>query len=398
MLLRRMETCPLAIADFVLAALSRPARPGAPRSSLARLHHDLSLPLMPAHAFDPAFAAAASKVEAGDVPFLILGVADAEHPGRVEAFAPARGTRIGSNAICLLASITKPILGTLVMRLVQTGRFPLSAPLSRWLPELDAAGIEPFTAWHVLTHTTGFADIDLADLLLGSGDRAELLRRTIGAGQGWPPGSRFLYATFTFDLLAEAIERALARPWEELLQEEILDPLGMTDTTFDHLGAGDRRAPVEVGSWDGAVQRIPPDVAAEDLVAAYSSLHLAGGGLWSTARDLIRFGRAMLRGGELDGVRILGRPLLELMTREITVDGLGDTGDRLTHEHYALGWGKPGASSPASPLAFLHGGVSGTRLVVDPGYDLVLVALSGKWGGAAETLDDVVTAAYGSLD
>ncbi len=172
----------------------------------------------------------------------------------------------------------------------------------------------------------------------------------------------------------------------------------MTDTTFDHVRAGDRRAPVEVGSWDGAVQPIPPDVSAEDLVAAYSSLHLAGGGLWSTARDLIRFGRAMLRGGELDGVRILGRPLLELMTREVTVNGLGDTGDRLTREHYALGWGKPGASSPASPLAFLHGGMSGTRLLVDPGYDLVLIALSGKWGGAAETLDDVVMAAYGSLD
>jgi CubicO group peptidase (beta-lactamase class C family) len=353
---------------------------------------------MSARTLQPAFDVAARSVEAGDVPFLILGVADAEHPGRIEAFSAAHGSRIGANAVCLLASITKPIFATFVLRLVQAGRFSLNTPLARWLPELDAAGLAPFTAWHVLTHTTGIADIELAKLLLGGGDRAELVRRTIAAGQGWGPGSRFLYATFTFDLLAEAIERALDRPWEELLHEEILDPLGMIDTTFDLASTGARRAPVEVGSWDDALQPIPPGIAPEDVVTAYSSLHLAGGGLWSSARDLVRFGRAMLRGGELDGVRILGRPLLELMTREVTVDGLGDTGDRLTHEHYAIGWGKPGAANPASPLAFLHGGVSGTRLLVDPGHDLVLVALSGKWGGSSETLDRVVMAGYGSID
>jgi CubicO group peptidase (beta-lactamase class C family) len=347
--------------------------------------------------FDPAFAVAARAVEAGDVPFLIVGVAGAERAGRVEAFSSAGHPRIGTGAVCLLASITKPIFATLVMRLAQSGRFPLAAPLSRWLPELDAAGLAPFTAWHVLTHTTGIADIDLAQLLLSGGDRPELLRETIAAGQGCAPGSRFRYSTFTFDLLAWAIERALDRPWEELLREEVLDPLGMGDTAFDPQRTADRRAPIEIGDWDGDVQPIPPGTAAEDVVAAYSSLHLAGGGLWSTAGDLLRFGRAMLRGGELDGACVLGRPVVELMTREVTVDGLGDTGDRLTHEHYAIGWGKPGPASPASPLAFIHGGVSGTRLVVDPGHDLVLVVLSGKWGGASETIDQVVMAAYGSI-
>ena len=96
-------------------------------------------------------------------------------------------------------------------------------------------------------------------------------------------------------------------------------------------------------------------------MAAYSSLHLAGGGLWSTASDLVRFGRAMLRGGELDGVRVLGRPLVDLMTREVTVDGLGSMPDRLVDDHYAMGWGKPGAAAAGSPLAFGHGGGSGTR-------------------------------------
>jgi CubicO group peptidase (beta-lactamase class C family) len=300
--------------------------------------------------------------------------------------------------VCLVASITKPIVAAAVARLAGEGRFPLTAPLGRWLPELDAAGLAPFTAWHVLSHTSGIADFALSDLLLAGGDRAELIRRTIAAGQGAPPGSRFLYASFTFDLLAEAVSRALDRPFEEVVREAVLDPLGMADTTFDHRACGARRAPIQLGQWDGRLQPIPPDADPDDLVAAYSSLRLAGGGLWSTARDLLRFGRAMLRGGELDGARILGRPIVDLLTREVTVDGLGDTGDRLTHEHYALGWGKPGAAAPGSPLAFSHGGVSGTRLLVDPAYDLVLVYLTGLWGGAAEAIDDVVMAAYQSIE
>ncbi len=353
---------------------------------------------MSGHACEPAFTVAASQVQRGEVPFAILAVAGANGLRRLEAFPPLDGPRIGTGAVCLLASITKPIVATAVMRLAETGRFPLTAPLSRWLPELDDAGLRPFTAWHVLTHTSGIADISLPDLLLAGGTRAELLERMIGAGQGWTPGSRFLYASFTFDLLAEAVARSLDRPFEDVLRDEVLDPLGMVDTTFHHASAGDRRAPVTLGDWDGTVLPASPAVGGEQVVTAFASLHLAGGGLWSTAHDLVRFGRAMLRGGELDGVRVLGRATLGLMTSEVTVNGLGATGDPLTDEHYALGWGKPGPASPASPAAFLHGGVSGTRLLVEPAHDLVLVYLTGQWGGAVEAIDQVVLAAYGSLE
>ncbi len=353
---------------------------------------------MSTHDFDTAFTVAERQVAAGTVPFAIVAVAGAERLIRMDAFPPKDEPRIGTNAVCLLASITTPIVATAVMRLAQAGRFPLTVPLSRWLPELDAAGLTPFTAWHVLTHTTGIADIVLVDLLREGGDRAELLRRTIAQGQGWAPGSRFLYASFTFDLLAEAVERALDRPFETVLREELLDPLGMTATTFDLARAGELRAPIQVGNWDGSLRAMPEGTDAEQAVAGYSSLRLAGGGLWSSAADLLRFGRAMLRGGELDGVRVLGRPTVELMTREVTVNGLGAMPDRLLGEHYAMGWGKPGTAEPASPLAFGHGGVSGTRLWIDPAYDLVFVYLTGQWGGAREAIDSVQLAIYGALE
>jgi CubicO group peptidase (beta-lactamase class C family) len=358
----------------------------------------MPVPAVRARALDPAFAIAARQVDAGTAPFVVLAVAGAEGIVRLDAVPADDGPRIGTNAVCLLASITKPIVATAVVRLAQAGRFPLEAPLSRWLPELDAAGLAPFTAWHVLTHTTGIADIGLVDLLEQGGDRAELIRRTIAGGQAWAPGSRFLYATFPFDLLAEAVERALGRPFEEVLRAEVLDPLGMRATTFDPARSGDLRAPIRIGNWDGTLQAAPDGFAPDEIVSAYASLRIAGGGLWGDAHDLLRFGRAMLRGGELDGVRVLGRPIVELMTREVTVGGLGAMPDRLADEHYAVGWGKPGAASPASPLAFGHGGVSGTRLWVDPAYDLVFVYLSGVWGGLREAIDEVQLAVYGSIE
>ena len=359
---------------------------------------------MPTHRLDPvaldgAFALAARQVEDGTVPFLILGVANAAGTIRLEAVPPRDGPPVGSAAVCLLASITKPIVTTAVLRLVQDGRFSLTAPLSTWLPELEAPGRSPITAWHVLTHTTGLGEVDIEQLLLAGGDRAELLRRTLALPQEAAPGSRFKYVTCTFDLLAEAVERATGRPLERVLRDEVLDPLGMTDTRFDPRGDGAARmAPVVVGGWGAAPgpQLLEPATASL-LLRGYIGLRMAGGGLWSTAADLLRFGRAMLLGGELESARVLTQAFVDLATREVTVDGLGATTDRLTDDHYAIGWGKPGAASPASPSAFGHGGMSGTRLWIDPGHDLVAVYLTGVWGLPAQPVDAILNAVYASV-
>ncbi len=351
---------------------------------------------MRAQDLDPAFAIARRHVDEGHLPWTVVAVANRDGLVRTEACGPLDGDRIGEHAVCLLASITKPIVATAVMRLAQEGRFPLTAPLSRWLPELDAADVKPFTAWHVLTHTTGFPDIDLVAMLTGGGGRDDLRALTIAAGQSTPPGSDFRYASFTFDLLTDAIERALDRPFEDLLRETVLEPLAMADTGFDLPTDALRRAPVVFGDLPGSMPRLP-GVAEAYAVAAFASMRLAGGGLWSTAHDLVRFGRAFLRGGELDGVRILGRPLVELMTREVTVNGFGASEDLLADDHYAIGWGKPGPTSAGSASAFGHGGVTGTRLWVDPERDLVFVFLSGTWGGAEQLIEDVQLAVYGAI-
>jgi CubicO group peptidase (beta-lactamase class C family) len=105
----------------------------------------------------------------------------------------------------------------------------------------------------------------------------------------------------------------------------------------------------------------------------------------------------MLRGGELDGARVLSPAFLELMTRETTQGGLGAATDRLLDEHYALGWGKRGTAGVGSASAFGHGGVTGTRLWIDPGYDLVVVYLSGVWNLPSGPRDAALIAVYGAL-
>lgn len=350
-------------------------------------------------ALDRAFEVAAAQVADGTVPFVVLGVADARGLIRLEAVTSERAPGVGATSICLLASITKPIVATTLLQLAEAGRFALTAPLQAWLPELDRPGRPPITAWHVLSHTTGIDDISVEDVLADGGGRAELLRRVYAAGQAAPPGSRYSYASVTFDLLVEAVERALGTPFETLLREGLVGPLGMVDTTFDpHPDRAARTAPVVIGALDGTHR---PDMHEREttgaIVAGFTGLRLAGAGLWSTAQDLLRFGRAMLRGGELDGVRVLSPAFVALATREVTVNGIGGNVDRQLDEHYALGWGKPGAASPASPSAFGHGGVSGTRLWIDPAYDLVYVYLGGVWGLPSEPIDAVANAIYASL-
>ncbi len=358
---------------------------------------------MPTHcldaaALDQAFAIAASRTASGALPFVILGVANAAGTIRLEsATAPGAERRVGMDAVCLLASITKPIVATAALRLVEEGRLGLTAPLTDWLPELAIGdGREQITAWHVLSHTTGLEDEDLENPVREGIDRTELLARTLARPLVAAPGSVFRYATFTFELLALAMERATGQLLPELLRDLVLDPLGMVDTVFDpRPERADRMAPVSLGEWRGThlVGREAPVVAAA-LRDRFTALRLAGGGLWSTAADLLRFGRAMLCGGALDGARILSPAFVDLATREVTVHGLGRAVNRLEDEHYALGWGTRGESHPASARAFGHGGASGTRLWVDPEHDLVVVYLSASWGMPSALIDETLFSVY----
>jgi CubicO group peptidase (beta-lactamase class C family) len=350
-------------------------------------------------ALERSFELAREQVADGTVPFAILAVATAEGLVRAEAFPGPRAPRVRLDTICLLASITKPVVATAILQLVAEGRVTLDDPIDRLLPGAVDPGRPPITIWHLLTHTSGIPDFDLENLLATRPDRRELLRRAGKADLRFAPGSRYEYVSSSFELLGAIVERVRGEALEATLRRTILRPLGMVDTTFAPSGRRSLRiAPLAAARGPDPAVGWEPRPTSLGEVRYFAGLSLAGAGLFATAGDLIRFGRAMLRGGELDGVRVLPRPFVELMTREQTVGGLGAAADPPAAEHYALGWGKPDPrTSPASPEAFGHGGLTCTRLWVDPRHDLVVVYLSGVLGLGHAPIDAALATVYAAI-
>ena len=349
-------------------------------------------------ALQPAFDIARAHVESGTVPFAILGVAGADGVLRLEAFGGPADGRIGTDAVCQLASITKSITAIGVLQLVEAGTITLEQAINGWAPALCNESWAPITAWHVLTHTAGIDDVDLESIPRHGQGRDDLLRHLRAKAQVDPPGSRFHYVSFTFDLLVEAIALHTGEPYEAALRRRVLEPLGMADTSFDPAadGLADRVAPLAMALPDGTFADDP------GLLPAYAALHLAGGGLRSRPRPAPP-GTRDAPPRRLHGSRVLSPAYVDLMTREVTVpgmlrvSGLGSNADPLRADHYALGWGKPGVASIGSSSAFGHGGVSGTRLWIDPSLDLAYVYLSGAWGMSREPIDVVEAAIYAGL-
>lgn len=364
--------------------------------------------MTPPRRLDPAalervVALAREQVAAGEVPFAIVAVASAEGVVLAEAIPGPAAAGVHPATICAIASITKPIIATAIMQLVAEGRVRLDDAIDRYVPEFAAGDRPAVTIWHLLGHTSGLPDYDLDELLASRPDRATLLRWIATADLRFVPGSRYEYISSSFELLAAVIERARGEPLEAALRRMLLDPLGMADTTFAPRGEQLGRVvlPVDTRGAAGHADTEPgwaSRPARFDEARYLAGLTLGGGGLLSTAGDLVRFGRAMLRGGELDGARVLPPAFVELMTREQTRDGFGAAENPIASAHYALGWGKPSPhATPGSASAFGHRGASGTALWVDPAHDLVVAYVTAVLGLERTPSDAVIAAAYAAL-
>jgi CubicO group peptidase (beta-lactamase class C family) len=342
-----------------------------------------------------AFDLVARQVETGIAPSAVLAVAEGSTPPRIEAFS---GTDPATtDSIYMIASIAKPITATAVMQLVERGLLVLSTPLQHYLPEFVAPSVEPglpgagsVTAWHLLTHTNGIMEMDAELLTRERPSRQRLLEIACTSPLRFVPGSRWEYGSLSFALLGELIHRLDGRDHPEYLRDEIFGPLGMRDTAYQ---------PVDPAR--GMALHLPaiPDAFQAAATAFFNSMQAPGGGLWATAADLVAFGQAMLGGGRSGDVRILGRRFVAQMTRDQTA-GIMAAGPPPSAAPYGLGWALPGASGrqPASPRAFGHGGATGTRLLVDPDADLVVVYLVNRWGLGDEASWAAVQAVYAALD
>ena len=220
-----------------------------------------------------------------------------------------------------IASMTKPLTSVAAMQLVEQGRLALDTPIGALLPALaaprvlegfDAAGapiLRPargaVTLRHLLTHSAGYGydtwnpDLARAYAHAGMAPNPVDWAWVAQAPLLFDPGTRWNYSIAT-DLVGRAVEAASGQTLDAYLRDHVCGPLGMHDTMFVP-DAGQRRrlAGMHQRQPDGSLPAI------DHPVAETTAPFMGGGRALSTGPDYLRFLRMLLRGGELDGVRVL---------------------------------------------------------------------------------------------
>jgi CubicO group peptidase (beta-lactamase class C family) len=259
------------------------------------------------------------------------------------------GSPMTADTIFRLYSMTKPIICTALMTLLEEGRVRLIDPLARTIPAFGAvkvleadgslvAPVRPVLIRDLMTHMSGLSYHFVEETGVGKMyNDAKLLaahqslEATIEDLARFPlafqPGSRWRYSV-GIDVAARVIEVISGRPLGVFLRERLFEPLGMTDTAFgvppekqarvaamygrpDLLAAGPTMGS-EFAAWmKGVNDRL--DVSKSYPVDSPDVFERGGHGLFSTIGDYFRFAQMLANGGEFDGERVIGRKTLELM-------------------------------------------------------------------------------------
>src|SRR5580700_6790997 len=314
------------------------------------------------------------------------------------------------DTIVRMYSMTKAITGVAAMILYEEGKFSLSDPVSKYLPEFtkmrvaqesfDATGQRtyytvpaehPITVRDLFQHTTGLDYAGPKDetgepaykklgVTGGNGwvsfDLAEAVRRLATAPLNHQPGTTFHYG-FSIDVLGRLVEVVSGKPLDQFFEERIFGPLGMKDTAFFvPEEKWSRLAVLYTPKKGGGIERSTSP--AQENYKKKPTLLLGGAGSVSTLDDYARFVTMLGNDGELDGVRILGRKSVELMRS----DHLGDLPRAgLLQEGYGFGLtfavnlGPGKSATVGSEGEYNWGGAAGTSFWIDPKEHMIGVFL-----------------------
>ncbi len=324
----------------------------------------------------------------------------------------ARGTAMAHDTIVRIYSMTKPLTSVAVMMLYEEGRFQLDDPVSRFLPcfagmrvmtggnrlRLETVPAErEITVRDLLTHTAGLTYgfmeatvLDAAyreagvDFQTAQSTLGEVVERAAALPLLAQPGTAWNYSIAT-DILGHLVAVVAGQPFDTVLRERVLAPLGMHDTDF-HVPEAKlpRFAANYARGADGRLQLLDDPVGSRFSRAP--RVPSGGGGLVGTAADYLRFCRMMLAGGVLDGVRLLGRKTVALMTMNHLPGDMAAMGQpRFSESPYTgigFGLGVSVTLDPAraqilgSPGEYAWGGAASTAFWIDPAEDMAVVLLT----------------------
>ncbi len=318
-----------------------------------------------------------------------------------------RDLEVTDDTIWRIYSMTKPVIGVAVMMLYEEGRFDLLDDVGRWIepfkklrvwaggtpesPKTEPAK-NPIRVHHLLTHmsglTYGFQRRHPVDEIYRHRGYDFSFARNANLAQAvddfasmplvFEPGTQWNYSV-AFDVLGRLIEIWSGQSLDAFVKERIFDPLGMADTEWWCPPEKEPRLAMLYVPAHG--ESIPYEDLAKAVLHPPRLLG-GGGGLLSTAYDYDRFMTMMLRGGELNGVRLLSRRSMDFMT-ENQLPNDADLTD-LAMDSYAedqyrgLGFGLSMSvvtdarknKSLVSEGSFSWGGAASTTFWVDPIEDL----------------------------
>jgi CubicO group peptidase (beta-lactamase class C family) len=343
------------------------------------------------------------RMEAGDITGAVTLVA---RKGQI-AYLEAQGTLdldtkkpMARDSMFRMASMTKPVIGTAVMMMLEEGKLQLGDPVSKYIPEFKGMKVgmlqepghgpsEPpkfytvpadrdITIKDLLTHTSGLSSGQMGQSEVAKMRRkptetlADYIPRLGSTPLEFQPGSHWMYSPSDgFDVLARIVEVASRMPLDRFLKQRIFDPLDMPETHHYPTDEQMARLATAYRKTDTGL------VKTENSLSMSSKVYFAGGGgLVSTIDDYSHFAQMLANGGELNGKRLLSPRTVKLMSSvhiPATLPG------RTAGEGFGLSvrviQDAVAGNHRISDGSFGWSGAYGTHFWVDPKEDIVAIMM-----------------------
>ena len=305
------------------------------------------------------------------------------------------------DSIFPLMSATKPFTAACVMMLAEDGLVGLVRPVRDYFPEISAEGTEGILIHHLLTHLSGWEELDVLTEMQRRGKRGDAppppaagqhpdIATIVHLGSATPlacrPGEVMQYCNHNYQLLGDLVRRAGGTSIQHFARGRIFEPLGMHDSSYilpaEHRERKVRRA--EGAPLSPFAGRVMPGIDSERFEGQPGGF----GGMHSSAHDYAVFAQMLLNGGSYDGRRVLSRASVEAMRRNQLPPGttmrlrsLRD-GEPVTMEFPGGGYGYGlvpflGVATAyrngglPSLSSYGHSGAGGAHWWVDPERELV---------------------------
>ena len=325
-----------------------------------------------------------------------------------------RNRAMRDDTIFRIYSMSKPVTSIALMMLLEEGRFQLTDPVYKFIPSwrnhrvwvegegdtmVTRAPNAPMTVQHLLCHTAGLTyggflpglelPVDPAYAAAGisragTDTLQEFVEKLAEVPLLYEPGSRWSYSMST-DVCGYLVEAMSGQPFESFLQDRLFGPLDMLDTGFSVSDA-------QLDRFAACYERAPDKslrLQDDPEKSRYRNSPLApsgAGGLVGTVSDYANFCEMLVQKGQFRGKQIIGRPILELMTRnhlgnqslsQMAVGGFSETSN--DGVGFGLGFATTMDAASSGTVGegdFYWGGLASTLFWVDPIEDLYAIFMT----------------------